>query len=129
MAYLLTPDFRTPGKGLWEKVNLYEVTSIDAFYANPKRFYHFYRPRIEMLNKVFPNPAHYAIAQLEKKGYIKWLITQNIDHLHQKAGSKKILKIHGTLDEAICTKCHAIIQSYELLKMLDSSSDGIPHCD
>ena len=123
------PDFRTPGKGLWEKVNPYEVTSIDAFYANPKRFYHFYRPRIEKLNEVASNPSHNAIAKLEEKGYMKWLITQNIDNLHRKAGSKKMIKIHGTLDEAICSKCHSIIPSSELLKMLDSVCGGIPYCE
>lgn len=122
------PDFRTPGKGLWEKVNPYEVTSIDAFYANPQRFYYYYRPRIEMLSKVSANPAHLAIAHLEEMGFSKCLITQNIDHLHRKAGSKRIIKIHGSLDEAICTKCRSIISSSELLEKLDNSEEGIPLC-
>ncbi|MEA2022488.1 MAG: NAD-dependent deacylase, partial [Candidatus Caldatribacteriota bacterium] len=123
------PDFRTPGKGLWEKINPYEVTSIDAFYENPQRFYYFYRPRIEMLSRVLPNPAHKAIAQLELMGFVKYLITQNIDHLHRKAGSKKIIKVHGTLDEAICTKCKKIISSTELLEKLNVSQKKIPRCD
>ena len=123
------PDFRTPGKGLWEKVDPYEVTSIDAFHENPKRFYHFYRPRIEMLSCVSSNPAHIAIAQLEKMGFAKCLITQNIDNLHRKAGSKRMIKIHGNLDEAICTKCKSVISSTKLLKKLDTSQDGVPYCD
>jgi len=123
------PDFRTPGKGLWEKVDPYEVTSINAFHENPQRFYYFYRPRIEMLSKVSPNPAHKAIAQLEAMGFVKCLITQNIDHLHRKAGSKKIIKVHGTLDEAICTKCKKIISSTELLEKINLSQEEIPRCD
>jgi NAD-dependent deacetylase len=75
-------DFRTPGKGIWEKVDPFKVTSITAFEENPQRFYHFYRPRIEILSRVSPNPAHKAIARLEEMGYIKCLITQNIDNLH-----------------------------------------------
>ena len=123
------PDFRTPGKGLWEKVDPYEVTSINAFYENPKRFYYFYRPRIEMLFKVLPNPAHKAIAQLEAMGFVKCLITQNIDDLHQKSGSKKMIKIHGTLDEAICTKCKKIISSTKLLEKINESQEEIPRCN
>jgi len=123
------PDFRTPGKGLWEKVNPYEVTSINAFYENPQRFYYFYRPRIEMLSRVSPNSAHKSIAQLEEMGFVKYLITQNIDHLHRKAGSKKIIKVHGTLDEAICTKCKKIISSTKLLEKLNVNQEGIPRCD
>lgn len=122
------PDFRTPGKGLWEKVNPYEVTSIDAFFENPQRFYHYYRPRIEMLSKVLPNAAHQTIAQMERIGLVSCLITQNIDHLHRKAGSEKIIKVHGTLDEAICMECKKIISHHLLLKKIDDSQEGIPRC-
>jgi len=104
-------DFRTPGKGIWEKVDPFKVTSITAFEENPQRFYHFYRPRIEILSRVSPNPAHKAIARLEEMGYIKCLITQNIDNLHQRAGSRKIIEVHGTLREAVCRKCGKIISS------------------
>ncbi|MEA1939318.1 MAG: NAD-dependent deacylase [Candidatus Caldatribacteriota bacterium] len=123
------PDFRTPGKGIWEKVDPFKVTSITAFNENPKRFYYFYRPRIEMLSKVSPNTAHIAIAQLEKMGCIKNLITQNIDNLHRRAGSRRIIKVHGTLDEAICMKCNKIISSEKLLKKISQNKDEIPYCD
>lgn len=121
-------DFRTPGKGIWEKIDPFKVTSITAFEENPQRFYHFYRPRIEMLFRVSPNPAHKAIAQLEEMDYEKCLITQNIDNLHQRAGSKKIIEIHGTLREAVCRKCGKMISSELLLKKIEISEEKVPCC-
>ncbi len=123
------PDFRTPGKGIWEKVDPFKVTSISAFEANPQYFYHFYRPRIEMLSRVSPNSAHKAIAQLEKMDFVKCLITQNIDDLHQRAGSKKIIKVHGSLSEAICRRCGKVISAKLLIKKIDHSKDKVPYCD
>jgi NAD-dependent deacetylase len=123
------PDFRTPGKGIWEEVDPFKVTSISAFEANPQRFYHFYRPRIEMLSRVSPNPAHKAIAQLEKMDFVKCLITQNIDNLHQRAGSKKIIKVHGSLSEAVCGRCGKVISAKLLIEKIDFSKDKVPYCD
>lgn len=122
-------DFRTPGKGIWEKVDPFKVTSITAFNENPQRFYHFYRPRIEMLSHVSPNPAHKAIAQLEEMGYVKCLITQNIDNLHRRAGSKKVIEVHGTLREAICQRCRKMISSEKLIKKIDESEEKVPYCE
>lgn len=122
------PDFRTPGKGLWSKVNPIEVTSIQAFQENPARFYQFYRPRIEELQKVSPNEAHHALAKLENAGYLHFLITQNIDNLHQRAGSKHVLEIHGNLNQAICYKCGKKISSQLLLNKIDENKSYIPYC-
>lgn len=122
-------DFRTPGKGIWEKVDPFKVTSITAFRENPQRFYYFYRPRIEMLSRVFPNPAHKAIAQLEEMDYAKYLITQNIDNLHRRAGSKKIIEVHGTLREAVCRRCEKIISSELLIKKIDKNEEKVPYCE
>ena len=122
------PDFRTPGKGLWSKVNPIEVTSIQAFRDNPSRFYKFYRPRIEELQRVSPNPAHKALVKLEDAGYLQFLITQNIDNLHQRAGSKHIMEIHGNLNQAICNRCGERISSQELIKRIDENKNGIPYC-
>lgn len=121
-------DFRTPGKGIWEKIDPFKVTSITAFEENPQRFYHFYRPRIEILSRVSPNPAHKAIALLEEMGYVKCLITQNIDNLHQRAGSRKIIEVHGTLKEAVCRKCGKMISSELLLKEIETSEEKVPYC-
>lgn len=122
------PDFRTPGKGLWYKVNPVEVTSIQAFQENPAHFYHFYSPRIEELDNVTPNQAHYALARLEHMDYLKVLITQNIDNLHQKAGSKNVLEIHGNLSQAICTRCGEKISSRLLLEKIRNNDQQIPYC-
>lgn len=123
------PDFRTPAKGLWSKVNPIEVTSIQAFQENPARFYQFYRPRIEELDRVSPNQAHNALAKLEQAGYLNFLITQNIDNLHQRAGSKNVLEIHGNLSQAICHSCGKRISSQLLLKKLKENKEDIPYCE
>ena len=80
------PDFRTPGKGLWEKVDPMEVAHIDAFHRDTKRFWSFYRPRFADLDDKQPNPAHLALAELEHRGLLEAVVTQNIDRLHSKAG-------------------------------------------
>lgn len=123
------PDFRTPGKGIWEKVDPFKVASITAFEANPQRFYCFYRPRIETLSRVSPNPAHKAIAQFEEMNYVKCLITQNIDNLHQRAGSKKVIEVHGTLSEAVCRRCGKVISAELLIEKIDQNEDKVPYCD
>lgn len=82
-----------------------DALSVDALYRDPKEFYEFYFHMLEEFNKAIPNPAHYAIAELEKRGLVKTVITQNIDELHQKAGSKNIKEIHGTSFEGFCLSC------------------------
>lgn len=122
------PDFRTPGKGLWANVDPIVVTSMEAFQENPARFYQFYVPRILELSEVSPNPAHYALARLESSGYLKVLITQNIDNLHQKAGSQNVLEIHGNLSQAICARCGKKISSQQLLEKIENNERKIPYC-
>src|SRR5436190_16089625 len=78
------PDFRTPGTGLWAKVDPMEVAHIDAFHRDTKRFWEYYRPRFGMLADKEPNSAHRALAELEGRGMLAALITQNIDRLHRK---------------------------------------------
>ena len=80
------PDFRSPGTGIWENVDPMEVAHIDAFHRDPARFWSFYRPRFETLGEKRPNPAHEALAELERRGLIEGVITQNIDRLHRAAG-------------------------------------------
>jgi NAD-dependent deacetylase len=105
------PDFRTPGKGMWENVNPMEVAHIDAFRSDPERFWAFYRPRLHSLDGVEPNPAHDALAELERRGLVEAVITQNIDMLHSKAGSERVIEVHGSIRSASCQGCDA---SYEL---------------
>jgi NAD-dependent protein deacetylase/lipoamidase len=99
------PDFRSPGTGIWENVNPMEVASIEAFHRDPARFWSFYRPRFETLGETQPNPAHKALAELESRGMLAAVITQNVDRLHRKAGSERVIEVHGSIDTSSCTAC------------------------
>jgi NAD-dependent deacetylase len=101
------PDFRTPGKGLWERVDPLEVATIDAFHRDTKRFWDFYRPRFHLLTDKQPNAAHQALAELEALGLLDAVITQNVDLLHRKAGSQRVVEVHGSIATLSCTTCGA----------------------
>jgi NAD-dependent deacetylase len=120
------PDFRTPGKGLWTKVDPLEVATIDAFHRDTKRFWDFYRPRFQMLSDVRPNPAHDALATLERQGLLEAVITQNIDRLHHAAGSERVIEVHGSIATASCTSCGATWELEEVEALFDE--DGIATC-
>ena len=119
------PDFRTPGKGVWEKVDPMEVAHIDAFHRDPERFWSFYRPRFQLLGDKQPNDAHRALAQLEAEGLLDAVVTQNVDRLHRKAGSERLIEVHGSIDTSSCTSCHA---SYPLAEVDALFSDGVAYC-
>ena len=120
------PDFRTPGKGLWEKVDPMSVATIDAFHRDTKRFWDFYRPRFHMLADKQPNPAHEALAELERRGLLDAVITQNIDRLHRKAGSQRVIEVHGSIATASCTSCAASYPLEQVESLFDS--DGVAAC-
>ncbi len=109
------PDFRSPGSGLWEKVNPMVVASIFAFRLQPQAFYNWLHPLAELMLNAQPNPAHHALADLENMGLLKAVITQNVDNLHQKAGSTKVYELHGHLREATCMRCHKIVPASQLV--------------
>jgi NAD-dependent deacetylase len=99
------PDFRTPGKGLWAKVDPMEVAHIDAFHRDTARFWRFYRPRFQDLGSKQPNAAHAALAELEARGLLSAVITQNIDRLHRKSGTRRVIEVHGSIETSSCTTC------------------------
>jgi NAD-dependent deacetylase len=103
------PDFRSPESGLWEKANPMLVASIWAFRLNPRTFYDWIRPMVRTLLDAKPNAAHVALAELEKRGYLKTIVTQNIDNLHQRAGSQHVLELHGHMREATCIRCYKAV--------------------
>lgn len=121
------PDFRSPG-GIWEMVDPMEVGSLGTFMSNPARFWSFHRPRFEAVDSVSPNRAHLAIAELERRGIVAELITQNIDGLHRRAGSTDPIEVHGTLDVGECLRCRARISRDEMLARADAADDGVPRC-
>ncbi len=98
------PDFRSD-QGLWTQVAPMEVASIWGFRTNPRAFYTWVRPLVRKILQAQPNPAHRALAQMEQRGWIRVVITQNIDRLHQKAGSRHVLEVHGSIDEMVCVDC------------------------
>ncbi|MEK6278448.1 MAG: NAD-dependent deacylase [Actinomycetota bacterium] len=119
------PDFRTPGKGLWENVDPMEVAHIDAFRRDPAKFWSFYRPRFQMLGDKKPNPAHEALAQLEAEGQLDAVITQNVDRLHRVAGTERLVEVHGSIATSSCTACEA---SWPLEKVDELFVDGVAEC-
>src|SRR5660398_172706 len=122
------PDFRSPGTGIWEKVNPMEVAKISAFREDPGRFWSFYSKRMGMLSSAKLNPAHIALARLEGGGYVKGLITQNIDRLHSLAGSQLVAEVHGSIDHAECLECGSS-HSYDRVTEMLAAGASIPLCD
>ncbi len=122
------PDFRG-ANGIYRKLGenkVMDIINIDAFRESTYEFYQFYREHFAF-PPVEPSRAHLVLADMEKRGFIKAIVTQNIDNLHQKAGSKNVVAIHGTADHYICTgsKCPALFdQSY-----VDITPGVIPYCD
>jgi NAD-dependent deacetylase len=99
------PDFRSPGTGLWSHWDPLDIASIWGFREKPQRFYEWIRPLAQKIVQARPNPAHFALAELERLGKLHLLITQNIDALHHKAGSQRIVELHGHLRTLTCLRC------------------------
>src|SRR4051794_11891855 len=119
------PDFRTPGEGLWEKVDPMEVAHIDAFRSDPARFWRFYRPRLHSLGDVKPNDAHRALAELESRGLLEAVITQNIDMLHLKAGSERVIEVHGSIRSGTCQRCGTEFTLEQIDQLFDDQAVAI----
>ena len=98
------PDFRSE-TGIWAEVDPFEVASIRAFRRDPERVWSFYRERIQLLRDAKPNAAHEAIAELERRGLVQAVVTQNIDLLHSRAGSRDVVEVHGSIRSAQCLGC------------------------
>jgi NAD-dependent protein deacetylase/lipoamidase len=120
------PDFRSPGTGLWEKVDPMEVAHIDVFHHDPKRFWSYYRPRFGMLEGTLPNRAHAVLAELESRGLLEAVITQNVDRLHRKAGTRRVVEVHGTIETSSCVLCSASYTLDQVGSLFDD--DGVARC-
>lgn len=99
------PPFRSPG-GLWEKFDPTVYASIETFRRDPSKYWSIRGDFIRRLDDYAPNPGHLALAELERAGLLRHLITQNIDGLHQKAGSRSVTELHGNLREIFCLACN-----------------------
>ncbi len=118
------PDFRGP-MGLWKRVDP-EVFSIDYFLSEPSEPWRVFAHLYEEMSGVKPNPAHYALAALEEAGVLKAVITQNIDGLHQAAGSRRVIEIHGSTVHAVCLDCGYRIPLSEAVE--EARRRGVPRC-
>jgi len=121
------PDFRSPGSGLWERYDPMKVASLAAFRYHPEQFFEWARPLAQKILSAEPNEAHFALARLEKVGILCAVITQNIDNLHYKAGSKRVLEIHGHLRQATCVRCFQEVSTHNQLEAF-AEGKAIPKC-
>ncbi len=119
------PDFRSP-TGIWARYDLMEVATIEAFRRDPVRVWEFYGRRLGIVGEVEPNVGHLAIAELERRGLVKAVVTQNVDGLHQRAGSADVVEVHGSLGHAVCHACGAREPMDAVLRQLATSP--VPAC-
>lgn len=123
------PDFRSAGSGLWTRYLPMEVASLHAFHHHPERFFEWLRPLAGQMLNAKPNPAHKSLASLEEAHHLKAIITQNIDTLHQRAGSTRILEVHGTFETLSCLGCYQQIKATSKLIKEYMERGIIPRCE
>ncbi|RDV84256.1 SIR2 family NAD-dependent protein deacylase [Ammonifex thiophilus] len=121
------PDFRSPGTGLWSNPEALALATGEAFLRDPARFYRFFLPMWQDYRRARPNPAHRALAELEEMGILRGVITQNIDGLHRKAGSRVVWEVHGNLENLICTRCRRTAP-FDLAEEAWAKDDLPPRC-
>ncbi len=109
------PDFRSAESGLWDHADPFQVASIKSFKLHPQLFYEWLRPLAKTFMQAQPNPAHYALTRLQQRGPLKAIITQNIDTLHTRAGSQRVIEVHGHMREMTCIQCYRIYESKDFI--------------
>ena len=117
------PDFRS-ATGIWAEYDPMEVASIWAFEANPEKVWEFYARRLGVLLEAKPNPAHLALAELERRGLVSAVVTQNIDTLHERAGSVEVIEVHGSIRTSSCRACGLRVPLAEVVERLP-----VPACE
>jgi NAD-dependent deacetylase len=119
------PDFRSP-TGIWAQYDPMEYATIEAFLADPAKVWEFYGMRLSALDRAEPNDGHRALAELEERGWVRAVITQNVDGLHARAGSREIVEVHGSLREAVCLDCGTRAPMEDAVALLPEP--GCPSC-
>lgn len=114
---------------MWADVNPMEVAHIDAWRADPQRFWAFYGHRFQTLGPAEPNAAHRVVAALQERGLIGPVITQNIDRLHHKGGANDVIEMHGSIAHGVCLACDARLAFDGVTARIAESEDGVPYCD
>ena len=123
------PDFRSPGTGLWADVDPMEVAHIDAWRRDPERFWRFYGQRFHVLDGKEPNAAHAALVELERRRRLHAVVTQNIDRLHRKAGTRELVEVHGSIETSSCLRDGSRYPLALVRERLAADPAGIPRCD
>ena len=121
------PDFRTPGKSLWTMVDPIYFT-LEGFKSNPAEFYRLGIKLYRNVQSCSPNATHYALAELQRRGLVRSIITQNIDGLHQRAGSERVYEVNGNMKSATCLDCGQRVPVEEVSAKL-SMGQLPPRCD
>jgi NAD-dependent protein deacetylase/lipoamidase len=114
------PDFRSRS-GLWARYDPMEYATIQAFGRDPVKVWDFYGKRLELLRDARPNAAHHALAELERRGLVRALITQNVDRLHELAGSRELVEVHGSIRTSSCLACGRRVGFEEVVRLLESA--------
>jgi NAD-dependent deacetylase len=122
------PDFRSPGTGLWANVDPMEVAHISVFRREPERFWAFYGQRFAALRDKRPNGAHRALVELQRHGRLGPVITQNIDGLHEAAGTRDLIEVHGSIAHASCPYDGERVPLEDVRARLEAAPDGVPRC-
>jgi NAD-dependent deacetylase len=122
------PDFRSP-TGVWARYDPQEYATIEAFDADPVKVWQFYALRFRALTEAEPNAGHLALADLERGGLVRGIITQNIDRLHERAGSREVVEVHGSIRTSSCRRCGVHYELDEVLRMLaEADAPRCPRC-
>jgi NAD-dependent deacetylase len=121
------PDFRSADSGLWEKYDPFEVASLTSFRYQPEKFFEWIRPLALEMYAAQPNEAHLGIAKLQAAGYVHTVITQNIDGLHQRAGSTNVLEVHGSMQTLTCIRCFQSVDNQDIIESY-LEAGKIPYC-
>lgn len=122
------PDFRSP-TGIWARYDPMEYATIDAFHRDPVKVWDFYARRLAMLAEAEPNAAHQALAVLERDGWVEAIVTQNIDTLHERAGSRTVIEVHGSIRTSSCLVCGMHVELAEVVRLLeDAPAPPCPAC-
>jgi NAD-dependent protein deacetylase/lipoamidase len=116
------PDFRS-ASGIWAQYDPMEYATIDAFRRSPEKVWDFYSKRLGVLTEAKPNPAHQALAELERRGLVEAVVTQNVDRLHERAGSANVIEVHGSLRTSSCLECGHQESFDRVVELLP-----VPHC-
>jgi NAD-dependent deacetylase len=122
------PDFRTPVTGMWANVDPMTVAHVDVWRSDPVRFWSFYGDRFTRLGGIEPNDAHRALVDLERRGRLDAVLTQNIDTLHERAGSTDVVELHGSIAGCHCPACGARESLSTVLELIAAADDGVPLC-